>query len=117
MKANDRKRMAQRDVYKQFVEDFMPKRKSTKIQSSEDATKPSREEVFAKALETFGKRVESEIRVREWRKEQEELGRKHGTREWKKEQAMKAIAYTDAWIKFLELTTKEVCPKSNKRAG
>ncbi|KAL8680075.1 MAG: hypothetical protein Q9186_003714 [Xanthomendoza sp. 1 TL-2023] len=116
LKANDRKRMAKRHLYEQFVEDFVPKRQST-VRSSEDATKPSREEVFAEALETFSKREEFETRLREWRHEHDELDRKHGTREWRKEQAMEAIAYTDAWINFLTCTTQGADPKSNRRAG
>ncbi|KAI4242921.1 MAG: hypothetical protein L6R40_003794 [Gallowayella cf. fulva] len=97
LKANDRKRMVQRDLYRRFVEEFVPNRQSA-VPHRDDAARPLREEVFEEALERFGKGEELVTRLRKWRKEQEELNHKHATREWRKEQALETDAYADAWI-------------------
>lgn len=97
LKSNDRKRLAQREVFKQFVEDFLPKR-TLGVQHMEDASGLTREAVFEEALRHFDRREEVETRIREWRQERDEFIRKQAARQWRKEQAMKDDAYTDAWI-------------------
>ncbi|KAL8659856.1 MAG: hypothetical protein Q9226_000221 [Calogaya cf. arnoldii] len=103
LKSNDRKRVVQREVFRRFVEDFMPKR-TLRIRLKEDASGLTREDVFEEALRHFDRREEVESRIREWRQERDELERKQAARQWRKEQAMKDDAYTDAWIQ---------CSKSN----
>ncbi|KAL8701131.1 MAG: hypothetical protein Q9201_005072 [Fulgogasparrea decipioides] len=107
LKANDRKRMAQRDLYRRFVDDFVPKM-PTKVGEEDGTSISNREEVFEEALERFGKRFEYESRVREWRKEREELARKQGARQWRKEEAEADEAYANAWIGSLKKAQKRL---------
>ncbi|KAL8923426.1 MAG: hypothetical protein Q9172_003123 [Xanthocarpia lactea] len=102
LKSNDRKRMTSREVYKRFVEDFLPKR-TFEVQGSGAASGLTREDVFEEALKEFDKRQDVEVRIREWQQKRDELGRRQGTRQWRKEVAMEENAYTDAWIKSLRL--------------
>ncbi|KAL9031931.1 MAG: hypothetical protein Q9196_000065 [Gyalolechia fulgens] len=97
MKANDRKRMAQRDLYRRFVDEFVPNRNTGSKDCDNDAGL-TRQEVFEEALTGFGKRDEFEARIKAWRKEREELSHKQGTREWRKAEATEAEAYANAWI-------------------
>ncbi|KAL8738865.1 MAG: hypothetical protein Q9181_000392 [Wetmoreana brouardii] len=101
LKANDRKRMAQRDLYRRFVDDFVPNT-PTKVDEEDSMKMSTREEVFEEALERFGKRFDYESRVREWRKEREQLARKQEARQWRKEEAAADEAYANAWIGSLK---------------
>ncbi|CAO1605902.1 hypothetical protein XANCAGTX0491_009407 [Xanthoria calcicola] len=97
LKSNDRKRMIQREIFKRFVGEFLPKR-NLGVQHIEDASGLTREVVFEEALGHFDKRQEVETRIREWRQERDDFNRKQAARQWRKEQAMKDDAYTEAWI-------------------
>ncbi|KAI4128930.1 MAG: hypothetical protein LQ338_002482 [Usnochroma carphineum] len=106
LKANDRKRMAQRDLYRRFVDDFVPKVTGA-IQENGEVEGMTRAQVLAEALERFGKRHEYEARVKAWRKEREELAHKQEMREWRKAQAMNDTAYADAWIDVIQPKAKK----------
>ncbi|KAL8769412.1 MAG: hypothetical protein Q9209_004640 [Squamulea sp. 1 TL-2023] len=101
LKSNDRKRMGQRELFRQFVEEFLPSRISM-AQNIGDAAGVTREDVYEEVLERFGKREEAETRIRAWRQERDELEQKQATRRWRKEQAQEDNAYADAWINVLK---------------
>ncbi|KAL8674852.1 MAG: hypothetical protein Q9168_000738 [Polycauliona sp. 1 TL-2023] len=100
LKANDRKRIFQRDLFRQFVEDFIPRR-TTEVQQKDDISGLTREMVFEEAMKQFGKREEVETKIRQWRQEKLESNQKQGTRQWRKDLAMEDDAYTDAWMQSL----------------
>ncbi|KAI4157110.1 MAG: hypothetical protein L6R39_000773 [Caloplaca ligustica] len=106
LKANDRKRMAQRDLYRRFVDDFMPTREGA-IPRDGHAGELTREQVLEDALDRFGKRDEFEARVKAWRKEREQLSNKQETRERRKAQAMEEEAYANAWINSIQRMAQE----------
>ncbi|KAL8943704.1 MAG: hypothetical protein Q9216_000903 [Gyalolechia sp. 2 TL-2023] len=101
LKANDRKRMTQRDLYRRFVDDFVPIR-NIATEGDDDDAGLTREALFDEALIKFGKTNEYEARIKVWRKEKEEISHKQGTRKRRKEQAKEAEAYADAWIDALK---------------
>ncbi|KAL8922429.1 MAG: hypothetical protein Q9208_005151 [Pyrenodesmia sp. 3 TL-2023] len=107
LRANDRKRMAQRERYRRFVEDFVPHNKAA-LQEIGDVERMSRVQVLEESLERFGKRDEFETRVRAWRREREELARKSETTDWRKRQAEEDKVYADAWIDAYGLTRKKM---------
>ncbi|KAI4170039.1 MAG: hypothetical protein LQ348_007185 [Seirophora lacunosa] len=95
-RAKNRKRIAQRELYRRFVDIFMPRKSVT---TQEDSSAPeTREQVLEEALEQFGRWNEYESRVREWRKERKELARKRAMKELRKAQVLGDNAYADAWI-------------------
>ncbi|KAL8722809.1 MAG: hypothetical protein Q9225_000758 [Loekoesia sp. 1 TL-2023] len=97
LKANDRKRMAQRDLYRRFVDEFVPSR-TVAMKDRYECSELTRDEVLEEALNRFGKRDEFDARVKVWRTAREELSHKQGTREWRKAQATEDEAYANAWI-------------------
>ncbi|KAI4180704.1 MAG: hypothetical protein L6R41_007059 [Letrouitia leprolyta] len=105
LKANDRKRLSQRDLYRRFVDEYLPIR-NTRSKDSDDNVTLTREKVADEALTKFEKADEFEGRVKVWRKEREELSHKQVTREWRKAEAMEITAYADAWIDALKSKAK-----------
>ncbi|KAI4137560.1 MAG: hypothetical protein L6R39_007213 [Caloplaca ligustica] len=57
LKANDRKHMASRALYRRFVDDFVPTKAAT-VQEEEHAEKLTKEKVLQEALGRFEKRSE-----------------------------------------------------------
>ncbi|KAL8637420.1 MAG: hypothetical protein Q9228_005308 [Teloschistes exilis] len=105
LKANDRKRLAQRELYRRFVDDYVPSR-NVRAQQIDDVVELTRQEVLDEALETFNKRSEYRARLQAWREEREELAHKQASREWRKRKAAADEAYTDAWVKSLKPSTQ-----------
>ncbi|KAL8836898.1 MAG: hypothetical protein Q9176_006028 [Flavoplaca citrina] len=99
LKSNDRKRMSQREVFKRFVEDYLPNR-VLGVQNEGDASSLTRYDVFEEALRQFDKGEEAETRIQQWRQERDKLSRKQAARQWRRKQAMEDDAYTDAWMQF-----------------
>ena len=64
LKSNDRKRMRQRQIYQNFVDDWIPRQAFQSQQAL-----PSRREVVAEALYTFGKLEAYQIRMQEWERD------------------------------------------------
>ncbi|KAI4289443.1 MAG: hypothetical protein L6R35_001292 [Caloplaca aegaea] len=96
LKANDRKRVTQRDLYRRFVDVFVPHRSAT---TQEDISAPvTREHILEEALDQFARRDEYKARVREWRKEREELAHKQVMKGLRKRRRLEDDAYADAWI-------------------
>ena len=99
LRSNDRKRMSQREVFKRFVEDYLPNR-ILGVQNEVDASSLTRYGVFKEALRQFDKGEEAETRIQQWRQERDKLSRKQAARQWRRKQAMEDDAYIDAWMQF-----------------
>ena len=97
LKANDRRRMGQRDLYRRFVDEFVPSRTDAG-KCRQDGSGLTRVAVLEEALDLFGKRDDFNARVQTWQEERKQLSQKQGTRQWRKEQAIEEEAYANAWI-------------------
>ncbi len=106
LKANDRKRMAQRELYRRFVDEWLPEwllenRQSVEM-SGERGQGATREDVQESALSVFGKREQFEQRIQVWRRERSELLEKQENRLKRKADAAKLEEYAEAWMSWLE---------------
>ena len=102
LKANDRKRMAQRELYSRFVEVWLPQNEQrirTKIGSESTLT---RDDVTDIALDRFGKRNEFYGVLEEWRRERRELLFKQEGRQQRKADALELEDHTNAWMEWLK---------------
>jgi hypothetical protein len=97
LKANDRKRMFQRDGYSKFVDEWLVRYKG--LGGGKEGL--TREGVKEDCFTSFGVRGEYERRVEEWRLEREALKVKREGREERKRKALEEEAYADAWIEIL----------------
>lgn len=102
LKTNDRKRMAQRELYRAFVDDWLPGNAHLLEQQKEKKAQLSREAVLEEALNRFGKRDEYEERLEGWRKERRELLAKQEGRQKRKADAAKLEEYASAWMRWLD---------------
>lgn len=96
LKANDRKRMGQRPLYRRFVDEWLPGRPGVGKGDVDPAE--TRESVLEEVLERYGRRGVYEEMVRTWREERAELERKLEGREARREGVKAEMAYADAWI-------------------
>ncbi|KAL9071020.1 MAG: hypothetical protein Q9161_004520 [Pseudevernia consocians] len=101
-KANDRKRMAQRELYRAFIQDWLPENAHLVGQQKEKNALISRGSVLEESLNRFGKREEYEKRVEEGRKEREELLIKQERRQKRKADAAELDEYASAWMRWLD---------------
>lgn len=102
LKANDRKRMAQRELYRRFVDVWLPENETrgrTQIGMDAGLTKG---DVVEAVLSRFGKRQEYEERIEEWRKERQELLIKQEGRQKRKAEALELKEYANGWISWLK---------------
>lgn len=102
LKANDRKRMAQRELYRAFVEDWLPENVHSVGQQKDKTARSSRDDTLEECLNRFGKREEYEKRVEAWRKEREELLAKQEMRRKRKANAAELEEYASAWMRWLD---------------
>ena len=102
LNAHDRKRMAQRELYRVFVENWLPENLHLLGEQKHKHAQASRENVLEESLNRFGKREEYEKRVEEWRKEREELLAKQHVRQKRKADAADSDIYASAWMKWLD---------------
>lgn len=108
LKANDRKRMGQREGYRRFVEEWVPRvereREDRKGREGEGThgDEVTREGVLEEALEVFGKRKEYEERVQMWRRERAELTSKQEAKQERKARALEESEYANAWMGWLK---------------
>lgn len=101
LKANDRKRMAQRELYARFVDVWVPENAHfIKTRVGRDR-RLMREDVQEAALGRWRKRPDFERRVEEWRRESGELKVKQEGRKERKAHAKEAEEYAEAWIGWL----------------
>lgn len=118
LKANDRKRMGQRDMYRRFIDDWMPgwdegsslggggavcpQKEGKDHEEQEDVRKARRTAVLLEALNQFDKQAEYDTKLAEWvLKRKQWLGTPEG-REDRKIRAVEEAEYADAWIGFLK---------------
>ena len=90
----EKKRLRERETYREFVQDWLPKWDG--VRNTESVT---REEVCDEALESFAKRVDFEEKVRAWRVQREALIAKQRLHEGRRRKAVAEAEYADAWIK------------------
>ncbi len=102
LKANDRKRMAQRELYRAFVQDWLPENAHLVGQQKEINVQLSRDSVLEESLNKFGKRKEYEKRVEDWRKERGDLLAKQEGRQKRKADAVELEEYASAWMRWLD---------------
>ena len=84
LKANDRKRMARREIYRSIVEEWIPNHWEL-LEGDLNPLRPTRREVLEEALNTFGKRDEYEKQLDQRRtdmrnlltRQEEKAARKH----------------------------------------
>ncbi|MCJ1293705.1 hypothetical protein MMC34_005260 [Xylographa carneopallida] len=101
LKSNDRKRMAKRPLYQQFVDDWLPER--TVVGEESKVAASTRESVLEEVLDWYGKRVEYEETLRLWRKERADLQARQQTIEQRRAGAIVEGEYADAWIQASHL--------------
>ena len=99
MNANDRKKIAGREFYRQFVEEWVFAWEKGDV-GEEELT---REMVLEEALDRFGLRLEMERMLGEWCVERQALNVKLWRNMEKKEKAAREGEYADAWIRNLGL--------------
>ena len=71
LKANDRKRMTQRPMYRKFVDEWLPAR--PEVGKAEEWSKMLRNGVREEVLDVYEKRSECEERIKAWKLERNEL--------------------------------------------
>ena len=99
LKANDRKRMAQRKIYREFVESWIPE--FCESGGHEKTGQLDRSAISEEALEVFGKEREYQARSRQWREETAALLRRQGDKLDRKRMCMETAEYADAWTNWL----------------
>lgn len=110
LKANDRKRMAQREGYRVFVDEWLPAHPDIEGKRAEGSGLVggglaggeyevlTKEGVMEEVFERFGVKGEYESRLREWREEREMLRVKKEAKEERKRVAGEEEEYADAWM-------------------
>ena len=101
LKANDRKRLAHRELYRRFVDVWLAKNKSWIERQIDMQSTLQRDDVAEMVLNRFGKEGDFEAAAQGWRSEREELSRKQEGRQKRKEDALALEEYADAWIKWV----------------
>ena len=102
LKANDRKRMARRELYRRFVDEWLPKNRRSVGTDEQTAQGATREDVQELALNVFGNREEYHQRLQVWRNERSELLEKQERRLERKAESAKLEEYAKAWMDWLE---------------
>ena len=101
LKANDRKRMAQRELYRRFVDVWLPKNETwVRTRIGREPTL-MREDVTELVLNVFDKREEWQKVTEAWRREQYELRIKSEGRQKRKADAVELEEYANAWIRWI----------------
>ena len=96
LKANDRKRMVQRPLYRDFVDEWLPKRPQLGI--GVEWSSSLRLNMLEEALDVYGKRNEYHERLETWRKNVAELQTKKEASDLRRAGIKEEIEYADAWI-------------------
>ncbi|KAL6722121.1 hypothetical protein ACLMJK_001227 [Lecanora helva] len=101
LKANDRKRLAQRELFRRFVESWLPENEDWLRAKEEREPNLSKEDVKEMVLKRFGKKSVYETVVKEWRGEREELERRKKSKEERRAHALEAKEHANAWIESI----------------
>ena len=94
--------MAQRELYRAFVEDWLPENAQLIAQQRDKNAQFSRDNVLKEVLKRFGKREEYEKRGEEWTKERKRLLAKQHGRQERKADAVVSEEYASAWMRWLD---------------
>ena len=94
--------MAQREMYRAFVQDWLPENVHLVRLQTEHSVQISRDNFLEECLNRFGKREDYEKQIKDWRKEREELLAKQMQRQTRKADAVVLEEYTSAWMKWLD---------------
>lgn len=118
-KANDRKRLAQRAVYREFVQDWLPKRErrsgtlaeggdeyAEKWISVEEKAE-ARARVLRESLERFEKVAVYKEVLENWRAERKVLEEKKEGSAGRREAIKREMEYAEAWLEFLKKRVRE----------
>ncbi|KAG8529823.1 uncharacterized protein KY384_005304 [Bacidia gigantensis] len=100
LKANDRKRLAQREVFREFVDNWVPKNWHSELDAF-SAFVPSRREVTKEALDVFKKEEQCKVMVRQWTQERSDLLRRQEARASRKDALAEDEQYVNAWSCWL----------------
>lgn len=106
LKANDRKRMAQRDVYRRFVDVWLPENEHWIMTRMARLPKITRDDVAEVVLDRFGKRQEYDQSIRVWRQERADVLARQEGRQKRKTDALEIEGYASAWIEWLKHNAK-----------
>lgn len=112
LKANDRKRMAQRELYRRFVDTWLPKNENRIKTHMTRVPTLTRDDVAELVLDRFGKRQEYDRSVRIWRQERTDLLAKQEGRQKRKSDALELEIYGSAWVDWLKRNTKDQVPQN-----
>ncbi|KAL9109377.1 MAG: hypothetical protein Q9187_008176 [Circinaria calcarea] len=96
LKANDRKRMVQRPLYRDFVAEWLPQRPELGV--GVEWNPSLRVNVLEEALEVYGKRDEYHEKIETWRKNLAEMQTKQEANNLRRARIKEEIEYADAWI-------------------
>ncbi|KAL8743093.1 MAG: hypothetical protein Q9190_004518 [Brigantiaea leucoxantha] len=98
--ANDRKRIMRRELFKQFVDEYLPSmEEKNAFERQEKLNVPS---VSDEAVQKFEKGQDLYDRLKGWRHQRGELRCSQAWRQAWKDQILEKIEYTDAWIGSLK---------------
>ncbi|KAL9125132.1 MAG: hypothetical protein Q9217_005621 [Psora testacea] len=100
LKANDRKRMAKREIYRRFVEEWVPEH--CNIAGDGTLLRPTRGEIMEEALDTFEKREEYETPLKDWRMERVDSLTRQEQKAGRKLAWAEIEGYADAWTRWLK---------------
>lgn len=112
LRARDRRRIAMRDSYRRFCEEWVPQHCPAAAEEADsdgetsvdqDLRHQRRDAIIAEALDHFGKRPEWDALEYAFRTENAHLELKRVGRELKKEHAQWVNLYADAWIESLRM--------------
>lgn len=102
LKANDRKRLAQRELYRHFVDVWLPENEYWIRMQMGRVPTLTRDDVADVVLDRYGKWREYEDRIQEWREERAGLLAKQAGRQNRKAEALELEEYANAWIEWLK---------------
>lgn len=106
LKANDRKRMAQRELYRRFVDVWLPENEYWITTRMARVLALTRDDVAKIVLDRYGKRQEYDRSLRAWRHERANLLAKQEGRQKRKADALEVEVYASAWIRWVEHNAK-----------
>ena len=102
LKANDRKKMAHRELYRHFVDVWLLENERWIRDRAGKESMATREEVTPRILDSLGKMQEYDNKILAWGRERAELLAKYKAKPRRKAEARVSENYADEWIKWLE---------------
>ena len=106
LKANDRKRMKKREVFRRFVAEWVPSLEEAvedEAGGDRDVVKERREAAFNEALDRWGKRECWMEMKKSWNEDRDELSAKRLASTARRESWIERNAYADAWTTAIRI--------------